>query len=309
MIRQVVGGDEERLAAVQALGLMSYMCVPVPGRERVAGAVTFAVSVGGREFTDDDLRFAQDVASRIGMAVENARAYDEARRANRVKDDFLATLSHELRTPLNAILGYVHMMRGGAVPPERAAHAMAVIERNATALAQIVADVLEVSRIAAGKLRLAVQEVDLVRIVQESIETVAPSAEEKRIALTVAAAPGAVVVDGDGDRLQQVVWNLLSNAIKFTPEGGRVQVDLARDRGGVCVSVRDSGVGIPPHSLAHIFEPFHQADSGPAREFGGLGLGLAIARRIVELHGGAIEVESEGEGRGSEFRMRLPARD
>ena len=309
MLVHITGDHPERLAAIRALGLMSYMCVPLPGRERVAGAITFAASNGGREFTDDDLRFAQELASRIGIAVENARAYEEARRANRVKDDFLATLSHELRTPLNAILGYVHMMRSGAVPEEREEHAMRVIERNATALAQIVADVLEVSRIAAGKLRLTLQPVDIVRVVHESVETVAPAAEEKKIALTVATTPEPVLIQGDADRLQQAVWNLLSNAIKFTPDGGSVRVALAREENGVCVTVRDSGVGIPARFLPHIFEPFHQADSGPSREFGGLGLGLAIVRRIVELHGGSIEAESDGEGRGSEFRITLPGSD
>lgn len=309
MLRRAAGHHPERLAAIRALDLMSYMCVPVPGRERVAGAITFATSIGGREFTDDDLRFAQDLASRIGIAVENARAYEEVQRANRVKDDFLATLSHELRTPLNAILGYVHMLRSGVVPDGREEHAMRVIERNATALAQIVADVLEVSRIAAGKLRLTLRPVDIARVVHESVETVAPAADEKQIMLDVTATPEPLVVRGDADRLQQAVWNLLSNAIKFTPGGGTVRVALAREQGVVRISVRDSGVGIAAHFLPHIFEPFHQADSGPSREFGGLGLGLAIVRRIVELHGGSIEAESDGEGRGSEFRITLPTGD
>jgi signal transduction histidine kinase len=298
-----------RIDALRAAGLHSYLCVPVPGPDGAAGAVTLASSHGGRELDDEDLRFARDLASRIGMAVQNARAYDEARRANRVKDDFLATLSHELRTPLNAILGYVHMMRSGAVPPDRADHAMRVIERNATALGQIVADVLEVSRIAAGKLTIARARVDLTRVVQESIETMMPTAEEKGVALVSLAASDAVPIDGDADRLQQVMWNLLSNAIKFTPRGGRVSVDVARAGAMVRVVVRDSGVGIPPHALAHIFEPFHQADSRPAREFGGLGLGLAIVRRLVELHDGSIQVMSNGEGHGSEFIVTLPIRD
>ena len=164
---------------------------------------------------------------------------------------------------------------------------------------------LEVSRIAAGKLRISVEPVDLVRIVQESVDTVAPSAQEKKIALAVDTS-GLMMMMGDADRLQQVIWNLLSNAIKFTPEGGRVSVALTREGATARLTVRDSGVGIPAQFLPHIFEAFHQADSGPAREFGGLGLGLAIAKRLVELHGGSIDVESDGEGRGSEFRVDLP---
>src|SRR5438045_2192286 len=232
-------------------------------------------------------------------------AYEAAQFANRLKDDFLATFSHELRTPLNAILGYSRMLHGGVIAGgEKQKRALKTVERNATALSQIVEDVLDVSRIMSGKLRLNIEPVDLPRVLKQAIETVTPAAEAKQIRVETIVDPGATPVSGDPDRLQQVVWNLLSNAVKFTPKGGRVQVRLERIDSHVEISVSDSGIGIKPDYPPHIFERFRQADSGTAREHTGLGLGLGIARHLVELHGGTIHATSEGGGHGATFHVR-----
>jgi PAS domain S-box-containing protein len=296
----------EHLAAVRELGVRSYMSVPLRAGNRTLGVLSFVTGDSGRRYDAVDLQFAQDLASRAAMAVENARAYEEARRANRLKDEFLATLSHELRTPLNAILGYARMLKSGMVNPDRLPRAVEIIHKNAVALTKIVEDVLDVSRIVSGKLRLKTQTIDLAPVVAVSVETVQPAAEAKGIALHAVMEPGPAQVVGDPDRLQQVIWNILSNAVKFTPNGGAVTVRLEPTNGHVDIVVTDTGVGIAPEFLPHIFERFRQGDSRFAREFGGLGLGLAIARHIVEMHGGTIQASSEGPGQGSTFRVRLP---
>ncbi len=223
-----------------------------------------------------------------------------------MKDDFLATLSHELRTPLNAILGYARMLSSGALAKERNQQALQVIERNATALAQIVEDVLDVSRIASGKDRLHVQSVELEQVMRESLETVALAAEAKGIRIQSIIDPAVGAVSGDPDRLKQVLWNLLSNAVKFTSRGGRIQTRLQRINSQVEIVVSDTGIGIPRELLTNVFERFRQAEPGTNRRHGGLGLGLAIARHIVEMHGGTIEAFSDGEGHGATFHVKLP---
>ena len=235
---------------------------------------------------------------------QTARA--DAVAANSLKDDFLATLSHELRTPLNAILGYARMLRTGMIDPPRQARAMETIERNASVLSQMVEDVLDVSRIVAGKIRLDVRPVDLATILEEAIATVKLAADARGVRLEPLLDPQAGPVAGDGERLQQVIWNLLSNAVKFTPRDGHIQIRLARVDSHVEIVVSDTGIGIPRDFLPHVFERFRQADSRFSREYGGLGLGLAIARDIVHLHGGTIHVSSDGEGTGSTFRVKLP---
>ena len=308
MLIRVAGANAEHLARLRELGVVSYMRVPLVTRGGVVGAISLANRASAREFGSEDLQFAEELATRAAMTVENSRAYEDARRANRVKDDFLATLSHELRTPLNAILGYARMLRTGAVHEERKGHALLVVERNALALAQIVGDVLDVSRIVAGKLRLSLQPVDLREVIVDAADTVSQDARARDVRLTVPETRDPIEVHGDAARLQQVIWNLLSNAIKFTPPGGEVRVAVDPGDHQVTVRVCDTGVGIAPTFLPHIFEPFRQADSKPSREFGGLGLGLAIVRRLVELHNGTVEVESAGVGCGSEFRVILPTR-
>jgi PAS domain S-box-containing protein len=306
MIVAAARGDDERIGLVRSLGMRSYMVVPLTAHGRTFGALTFATAESGRVYGDDDFRFAQDVAFRAALAVDNARAYGEAETANRLKDEFLATLSHELRTPLNAILGYSRLLQSGMMTADKHTQALNTVARNATALNQIVGDILDVSRIISGKIRLDVQAVDLPRVVSDAVDTLRPAADAKQIRLQTILDPRAAPISGDPDRLQQIVWNLLSNAVKFTPKQGVVQVRLERVNSHVEIVVSDNGSGISPDFLPHIFERFRQADSATTREHGGIGLGLAIVRHLVELHGGTIHAESGGRDTGSTFRVRLP---
>jgi len=306
MIVAVAKGDKERIRLIRALGLMSYICVPLMARGRALGALTLASARSGRRYTDEDVHFAEDVASRAAMTVENARAHQQLQNANRLKDEFLATLSHELRTPLNAILGYSRLLAAGIVTGEKVTGAVDTIERNATALTQLVEDILDVSRIVSGKLRLNVQPVDLSSVLHDAVATVMPAAEAKRILLHTVLDRQVGLVSGDPDRLRQIVWNLLSNAVKFTPRHGHVQLRLERVDSSVEIVVSDTGIGIAPDFLPHIFERFRQADSGTARQHAGLGLGLAIVRNLVEMHGGTVHAASGVDSPGATFRVKLP---
>jgi PAS domain S-box-containing protein len=288
------------------LPVRSYLAVPVKGTSGdVLGALFFGHSQAG-VFTEQHERLALGLASWASVALENARLYADAQAANRMKDEFLAVLSHELRTPLNAIVGYSRLLRGNILSGEKAARGLETLERNATWLTQIVEDVLDVSRIVSGKIRLDVQPVELPLIVDNAVETVQPAADAKGVRLQAVIDPGIGPVSGDPGRLQQVVWNLVSNAVKFTPKKGRVHVRLERVDSHVEIVVSDSGVGIRADFLPHVFERFRQADSGTTRKTGGLGLGLAIVRHLVEMHGGTVEASSAGEGKGATFRVRLP---
>ena len=262
--------------------------------------------IGMRGVTLDISERKQLERDRVELLERERAARSDADAANRLKDDFLATLSHELRTPLNAILGYTRMLRRGVFEEARSGHALEVIERNALTLTEMVEDVLDVSRTIAGKIRLNVQAVDMARTVEEAIATVRPAADARGIVLQSVLDPGAGPVSGDPERLQQILWNLLSNAVKFTSRGGRVQVRLARVDSRVELAVSDTGIGIPREFLPHVFERFRQADSGYSRVHGGLGLGLAIARELVELHGGTIQASSDGQGKGATFLVKLP---
>ena len=223
-----------------------------------------------------------------------------------MKDEFLATLSHELRTPLNAILGWARILSTGPVDPEDLQEGLEVIDRNAKVQAQIIEDLLDVSRIISGNLRLDVQRVNVAEVIEAAIAAVTPAAEAKGVRLKKVLDPLAGPVSGDPARLQQVVWNLLTNAVKFTPKGGRVQVLLERVNSHVEISVIDTGIGIRPEFLPHVFERFRQADSSTTRRHGGLGLGLAIVKQLAELHGGTVRAKSPGEGQGSTFVVSLP---
>jgi PAS domain S-box-containing protein len=298
--------DDEHREILRQLRLTSYMCVPLVSHGQVFGAITFVSAESGRQYSEDDLQFAQEIAARASLAVENARAYARANEASRLRDEFLATLSHELRTPLNAVLGYARMLRLGSMPSDRTTASLEVIERNATSLKQIIEDVLDVSRIIAGRLRLNVEPVDLPAVLQEASATVMPAAHAKGVRLETVLDPLTTPVSGDPDRLQQIVWNLLSNAIKFTSRGGRVQVRLSRVNSHVEIAVSDTGQGIAPDFLPHVFERFRQGDGTFSREQGGLGLGLSIARQLAELHGGSIVAASDGVGRGATFILKLP---
>jgi len=251
-------------------------------------------------------KIARDITERVRLAAENERLYEIAREANRMKDEFLAVLSHELRTPLNSIVGYARLLRGGVISEDKAARGLETLERNATWLSQIIEDVLDVSRIVSGKIRLDVQPVELPLIVDNAVSTVQPAAEAKNVRLQTVIDPNVGPVSGDPDRLQQVVWNLVSNAVKFTPKGGRIQVRLERVNSHIEIIVSDTGVGITPEFLPYVFDRFRQAESGTTRKTGGLGLGLAIVRHIVEMHGGTVLATSAGEGLGATFTVRLP---
>jgi signal transduction histidine kinase len=247
------------------------------------------------------------VNDRLADALEGERrARHETEAASTLKDEFLMTVSHELRTPLTAIHGWAHMLAAGDLDDRRRKIAVDTIERNARAQTRLVNDLLDVSRAVSGKLRLEVRPVALLDLLRDAVETVRPAAEAKQIQVDSEFDQSVGPFLADPDRLAQVVWNLLSNAVKFTPAGGRVSTRVHRVDGDVEIVVADSGVGISPDFLPHVFERFRQEEAGSTRRFGGLGLGLAIARHIVELHGGSIHAESAGEGRGATFRVRLP---
>lgn len=238
---------------------------------------------------------------------EILKAKKTAEEANRLKDDFLATVSHELRTPLTAMLGWVHMLRRGQLEKGQAERALEIIERNAQTQAQLVEDLLDVSRIISGKMRFNAKEIDPAVFIESAMESVRPAAEAKGIELHQLLDPHAGRITGDAMRLQQVVWNLLSNAVKFTPPGGRVLIGLERINSQVVITVSDTGKGISPEFLPYVFDRFRQADQTAKRDYGGLGLGLAIVRHLVEMHGGEVRAQSHGEGRGATFTVHLPS--
>jgi signal transduction histidine kinase len=257
---------------------------------------------------DESIRL-HEVNQRLAEALEGERrARGDAEAASTLKDEFLMTLSHELRTPLTAIHGWAHMLVEGNLDERRRQTAVATIERNARSQTRLVNDLLDVSQAISGRLKLDVRDVDLVSLARAAVETLHPAAEAKQIRVETDIPPGSFVVRGDPDRLQQVMWNLLSNAIKFTPGGGLVTIRLRRVEGDGAVDliVSDTGIGISPSFLPYVFDRFRQAEAGTTRQFGGLGLGLAIVRHLVELHGGSVLAESDGLARGATFRVRLP---
>ena len=254
----------------------------------------------------DDLKRAQQ--ERIELLQAERKARREAEVANRAKDEFLASVSHELRAPLNAILGWARMVRSGMVDQAKLEHALEIIERNAQAQKELIEDILDISRIITGKLRIQIRRVSYLSIVGAALDTVRPAADAKQIELVTDLDSLADEAAGDPDRLQQVVWNLLSNAIKFTAKGGQVRIGLRQVEGDVEIKVSDTGRGIRPDFLPFVFNSFQQADPVSTRTHGGLGLGLAIVRHLVELHGGRVRAESAGEGKGATFIVRLPRR-
>jgi PAS domain S-box-containing protein len=306
-VDRIRAADPEIVRMGLELGPYAYVGVPLHVRGRVVGVMSFGTTdrESRREFTDRHVAEIEEFARRVSLAVENARLFRQADDLNRLKDEFLATLSHELRTPLAAVLGWTRMLRTGQLDSNKAAHAMEAIERSAEAQAKIVDDILDVARGMAGNLQLDVKRFELATVVQRSVEAIAPSATAKRIRVEVTA-PEPVAVVGDAGRLQQVIWNLLSNAVKFTPPGGRVAIAVAGRDDNAVVEVVDTGMGIPKDFLPFVFDKFRQGDGSGSRVHGGLGLGLAIARHLVELHGGSIEARSDGEGAGASFVVTLP---
>ena len=302
------------------LPVRSYLAVPVISRTReVIGGLFFGHPDPG-VFTARAERLVSGVAAQAAIAIDNARLFEErkqllereraargeAERMSDLKDQFLASLSHELRTPLSAILGWAQVMARRPMSQEEIARAVEVIERNARAQTRLIEDLLDMSRITSGQVRLDVQPVDPASFIDAAIETVRPAAEAKGVRLEKVLDPRAGPITGDPGRLQQVVWNLLSNAIKFTPRGGKVQAVLERVNSHIELSIADTGMGIKPDFLPHVFDRFRQADGSTTRSHGGLGLGLSIARHLVELHGGSLVARSAGEKMGATFTVILP---
>lgn len=271
---------------------------PLVDDSHVVGTITIVEDVSERVATERELR------ARIATS-EKARGIAET--ASRVKDEFLATLSHEIRTPLNAVLGWTRILRSRDFDKATVERAVEVIDRNASAQLTLISDMLDMARIATGKVRLDITEIDLSAVALAAVDVVRPAADAKGVRLITDIAPRLPAVSGDRDRLLQVVWNLLSNAVKFTDAGGRVTLSIDVGAHLVRLSVADTGHGIAPEFRSQVFERFKQADSSSARRHGGLGLGLALVRELVELHGGSVTVESAGMGKGSTFVVQLPA--
>ncbi|UUX97881.1 ATP-binding protein [Aquabacterium sp. J223] len=309
------------------LPVRSYLAVPVKHSDgTVVGGLFFGHSETGR-FEAAHQTIIETLAAQAAIGLSKARLfqeaqqarlaaereaqakaklYEEAEKVNRLKDEFLATVSHELRTPLTAILGWTKLLASGRLSAEMVDRAITTIDRNARAQAQIVEDILDISRIVSGKLRLNVQLFTPAASVEAAVEAVRPAAMAKDIRLSLLIDPQAGPVSGDPERMQQIVWNLVANAVKFTPKGGRVQVAVERVNSHIEISVRDNGAGIEPQFLPRVFERFMQVDASSTRSHGGLGLGLAIVRQLVEMHGGSVEAHSDGLGKGALFTVSLP---
>jgi signal transduction histidine kinase len=285
----------------------AYGAVPLNLGGRVAGVVVFAHEVGHR-YDPDERAFFVTLAQHCSQALDRALLLDAERNANRIKDEFLATVSHELRTPLNAIIGWSTLLAEKLDDPAALSKGLEVIHRNAQAQTKLVDDILDVSRIITGKLKIDPRPVDMIAIVRDGIDVVRPSAEAKRLSIRLEACDPPYRLIGDAQRLQQVAWNLLSNAVKFSDEGGSIAIRIEQRGPTISLSVTDTGRGIEPDFLPYVFERFRQADSSTTRRFGGLGLGLAIVRHIVELHGGRVFADSDGLGKGATFRITLPVR-
>jgi PAS domain S-box-containing protein len=305
----------------------SYLAVPVVGH---SGELLGTMFFGHPEpdvFSERTERIVRGIAAQAAVAIDNVRLYEaaqraaeerkvlleserqaraEAERTSQMKDEFLATLSHELRTPLSAILGWAQVLRRGSRDQNDLQKGLQTIERNARAQAQLIEDLLDMSRITSGKVLLDMQAVAPASFIDAAIETVRPAADAKNIRIDKQYAADPGLVAGDPARLQQVVWNLLSNAIKFTPRDGQVSIELARNDASVAITVRDNGAGIRPEFITHVFERFRQADASMTRRHGGLGLGLAIVKHLIEQHGGTVRAESAGEGKGASFTIELP---
>ncbi len=293
----------------------AWMSLPLMTEGRSLGGMSLNFTEY-KQLTQDDREFILAISRQCAQAISRAQLYEaerkaraEAEQANRVKDEFLAVLSHELRSPLNPILGWTKLLQTQKLPPPKVEQALETIERNAKLQAQLIEDLLDISRMLRGKLSLNTAPVNMIAVIEGAIETVQLAAAAKSIDIQVTLHPGGKTVQGDSNRLQQVVWNLLANAIKFTPEGGQVEVSLEEIGNRVQIQVIDNGKGINADFLPHVFEYFRQADSSTTRKFGGLGLGLAIVRQIVELHGGTVQAHSSGEDLGATFTVLLPATD
>jgi PAS domain S-box-containing protein len=299
-------------AVARETGTVTLLVVPIVIHDRVEGLL-YLSNRTARVFTGQDEAICMRLAEQAATAIHHARLFCEARTAraeaeaaSRAKDEFLAVLSHELRTPLNAIVGWARMLRSSRLAPDKVTQAVDAIDRNAAAQVQLIEDLLDISRIVSGRLRVDVRPVKLAPVLAAAVDAVRPTAQRKGIAIVTAGPDVPDVVNADPGRLQQVVWNLLSNAVKFTPAGGNVTLTAEVHGDGVRISVSDTGIGIEPAALPHVFDRFHQADSSTTRQHGGLGLGLALVKHLVELHGGTVSAQSNGRDQGATFTITLP---
>lgn len=297
---------------VCTLEATAYAGQPLIAQGRLLGTLSF-ISQKRYEFTVEEVELLQAISDQVAIALDRAalmhslqRQREQLIQTNRIKDEFLAVLSHELRSPLNPILGWAKLLRSGRLNAGKTAEALDAIERNAKLQAQLVEDLLDISRIIRGELILNPTPVSLLAVITAALETVQFAAAAKSIQLALYLDPQVHSISGDAGRLQQVIWHLLSNAVKFTSPGGTIEVHLGQGDQQVQLRVRDSGQGIAPEFLPYVFDHFRQEDSATTRQFGGLGLGLAIARQVVELHGGRIWVESPGKNQGATFGLELP---
>ncbi|MEA5570888.1 CHASE domain-containing protein [Calothrix sp. UHCC 0171] len=311
IVERIQESTDNKADLVKNLGVTAYACYPLLSGQQLIGTLTFCTR-SRTCFQSDELALLQIVADLVATALERDRLMrqlqehtEELQQANRIKDEFLATLSHELRTPLNAILGWVQLLQTRKLDDTKIARALETIDRNSRLLGQLVEDILDVSRIISGKFRLNVEEVNVKSVVMSAIDTIQPAVDAKQIQITTQLQPDALIW-GDANRLQQVIWNLISNAIKFTPKDGQVKISLEKISSQIQIQIADTGQGIKPEFLPYVFDRFRQADGSSTRSFGGLGLGLAIVRHIVELHGGTVSATSPGEGKGATFTVELP---
>jgi len=286
-------GDEDLAVTLMKAGAADYLAKNGLSGDRLARSLRYAMALHRSE------------EQRRDLLEREQEARMEAQRANRAKDEFLATLSHELRTPLNAILGWTSLLASGQLDAATTRKALAIIERNTRVQAQLIGDLLDISRIVTGKLRLDMKPLSVRTVVNAALESVRPVAEQSDVRVEVSIDEDATVT-GDQARIQQVVWNLLNNAMKFTPSGGWIRVTASRDGGQFLVTVTDSGTGISPEFLPYVFDRFRQEDGAATREHAGLGIGLSIVRHVVELHGGTVTAHSEGEGKGASFVVAFP---
>jgi signal transduction histidine kinase/CheY-like chemotaxis protein len=307
---QAIIRDPAEISMLREFDIKAAMITPLVARGRTIGALTFISSESGRRYGEDDFAVAKELARRAALAIDNARLYGRAQEANRAKDEFLATLSHELRTPLTPIIGWVHMMSSGQLAPGDIAHGLAVIGNNSQSLSHLINDLLDMSAILNGKMRIDTLPVSLDAVLAEAIETVRPRAAKKNVRIELApaaaSAADATVVNGDHTRLVQVFWNLLTNAVKFSPDGATVRVACEIENASARVHVEDEGEGISKEFLPFVFDRFRQQDMSTTKSHGGLGIGLALVKSFVEAHGGTVAAESAGAGRGSRFTVSLP---
>ena len=284
----------------------SCLCVPIIARERTIGAIAFLTSSPNHELGGKHLPVAQALANAAAVSLEQAELYRKAQEANRLKDDFVEMVSHELRTPLTPILGCIHLLRTTQLSQANFDRALEMIERNAQAQVQIVEDLLDASRIVAGKLHLDMKSVHIIPVLEAAVASVRVAAEGKGITISTNFEDITDPIDGDSHRLQQVVWHLLSNAVKFTSSGGRIDLSLKADGEYAVIQVGDTGIGIPANILPHIFDRTRQGSDNDSKLRSGLGLGLSIVRHLVELHHGLIQAASAGRGYGAIFTVKFP---